>query len=472
MKILALDLGKFNTMCCYFDTKTRKHDFINAVTDRDYLTKVLKKYPSDLVVMEACGPSGWINDLAQSLKLRTLVCSTNEDAWSWSNVKRKTDKDDALKLARMAAMNELKAVHMPSEAHREFRALVKYRKTLDYRINKIKCIIRAWFVNHGIGIATGEAAWHSGRERINSFRKLLVECESNDLWKGELDIELTQLDSLTAQLDVTVKKLEAIGKNDPRIVRLRTIPGVGPRTAEILVACIDDPHRFANGRQVSAYFGLVPRQYQSGETDRNGRITKRGNPLARTILVECAWASLRYNPWAKEIYDRICGKQKTRKKKAAIALARKIAVLAWAMLKDEKDWDPKRMIEVTESYGRMNLELKEKLSAMTPKENSDQRKSRHRKEARAAKEATNGSTPAATTTSTPAQRKAPKKKTSPTIAKDSRTRTKSVLEKSGAVKSASTKLAAQRSPSAKPSTKPRRARKPVSRADARLLTNT
>ena len=300
----------------------------------------------------------------------------------------------------MAAMNELKAVHMPSEAHREFRALVKYRKTLDYRINKIKCIIRAWFVNHGIGIATGEAAWHSGRERINSFRKPLVQCTSSELWKDGLDIEITQLDSLSAQL------------------------------------------------------------------------TKRGNPLARTILVECAWASLRYNPWAKEIYDRICGKQKTRKKKAAIALARKIAVLAWAMLKDEKDWDPKRMIEVTESYGRMNLELKEKLSAMTPKENSDQRKSRHRKEARAAKEATNGSTPAATTTSTPAQRKAPKKKTSPTIAKDSRTRTKSVLEKSGAVKSASTKLAAQRSPSAKPSTKPRRARKPVSRADARLLTNT
>jgi transposase len=104
--------------------------------------------------------------------------------------------------------------------------------------------------------------------------------------------------------DVVIK-LEAIGKSDPRIVRLRTILGVGPRTAEILVACIDDPHRFNNGRQVSAYFGLVPRQYQSGETDRNGRITKRGNPLARTILTECAWASLRYNPWFKAVYDRV-----------------------------------------------------------------------------------------------------------------------------------------------------------------------
>ena len=78
MKILALDLGKFNTMCCYFDTKTRKHEFINATTDRDYLTKIFKTYPAELVVMEACGPSGWINDLATSLGHKTLVCSTNE----------------------------------------------------------------------------------------------------------------------------------------------------------------------------------------------------------------------------------------------------------------------------------------------------------------------------------------------------------------------------------------------------------
>ena len=103
MKILALDLGKFNTMCCYFDTETRKHEFINATTERNYLTTVLKKYPAGLIVMEACGPSGWIHDLCVDLKLKTLVCSTNEDAWKWSNVKRKTDRDDALKLARMAA---------------------------------------------------------------------------------------------------------------------------------------------------------------------------------------------------------------------------------------------------------------------------------------------------------------------------------------------------------------------------------
>lgn len=384
MKILALDLGKFNTMCCFFDTTTRKHHFLLATTERNYLTTVFKTHQIDLVVMEACGPSGWINDLAVSLGLKTLVCSTNEDAWRWSNVKRKTDKDDALKLARMAAMGELKAVHLPSPAHREFRSLVKYRKTLDHRVNKMKNTIRAWFVNHGIEIDKGDKAWHTGRERIDAFRKPLAECGADELWRGELDLELTQLDALNEQLNSVVKRLEAIGQSDPRIQRIMTIPGVGPRTAEILVACIDDPHRFQNGRQVSAYFGLVPRQYQSGQTDRNGRITKRGNPLARTILVECAWVSLRYNPWAKAVYERISGKQKTRKKKAAVAMARKLAVLAWALLRDEKDWNPHTMLHVTESFGRMNPSLKETLQTMKPKENSDQRKKRLRKEAREA----------------------------------------------------------------------------------------
>lgn len=297
--------------------------------------------------MEACGPSGWINDLCITLKLKTLVCSTNEDAWKWSNVKRKTDRDDALKLARMAAMNELKAVHMPTCEHREFRALVKCRKAIVQRINRVKNTIRSLFVNHGVPIDRTVKAWTSGRALVDSFRKPIHQCDSFELWKGQLDTELTQLDALFVQLAALEKKLDEIGKNDPRIVRVRTIPGVGPRTAEVLVAVIDDPLRFKNARQVSAYFGLVPKQYQSGETDRNGRISKRGSSVARAILVDCAWISLRYNDWAKKVYDRICGKQKTRKKKAAVALARKIAVVAWAMLRDQSNWDPKVMERIT-----------------------------------------------------------------------------------------------------------------------------
>ncbi len=347
MKILALDLGKFNTMCCYFDTQTRKHEFINATTERNYLTTVLKRYPADLIVMEACGPSGWIHDLCVDLKLKTLVCSTNEDAWKWSNVKRKTDRDDALKLARMAASNELQAVHVPVPKMRELRAQIKFRKAILRRMNRIKNSIRSIFVNQGISIERSLKLWTSGRSQIDAHRKPMDKCLSCEFWKGQLDTELTQLDALSLQRDATEKTLDAISKQDPRIQRLQTIPGVGPRTAEVLVAAIDNPHRFKNGRQVSAYFGLVPKQFQSGETDRNGRISKRGPSLVRASLVECAWLAIRYNEWAKKVYERIYGRQKTRKKKAAVALARKIAVVAWAMLRDETDWSPEIMERIT-----------------------------------------------------------------------------------------------------------------------------
>ena len=96
-----------------------------------------------------------------------------------------------------------------------------------------------------------------------------------------------------------------------------------------------------------------------------------------------------------------------------MALARKIAVLAWALLRDEKDWEPKRMIEITESFGKMPANVKEALQAMKPKENSDQRKSRLRKEARLAREASSDATRQPTkqpsaTTSQPKTRRARK----------------------------------------------------------------
>jgi transposase len=150
MNILAIDLGKFNSMCCFFDTKTQQHRFQAAATTRRYLTAILKNHKIDLVVMEACGPSGWICDLCQEHNLKTLACSTNEEAWRWANVKRKTDKDDALKLARLAMMRQLKPVHVPQHEVREHRTLVKYRKTLDQRINRIKNSIRSLFANRGI----------------------------------------------------------------------------------------------------------------------------------------------------------------------------------------------------------------------------------------------------------------------------------------------------------------------------------
>src|SRR5712691_9493534 len=115
-------------------------------------------------------------------------------------------------------------------------------------------------------------------------------------------------------------------------------PGVGPRLAEAMVALIDDPHRFKRARDVGAYLGLVPRQYQSGEMNRLCRITKRGSKLLRSLLVEVSWVSLRHNPWLRSLYERMNRGSKTRKKIAIVAVARHLAIYCWAMLRDGTTW--------------------------------------------------------------------------------------------------------------------------------------
>jgi len=342
---MAIDLGKFKSMVCFYNTDSQEHAFETVTTERGYFQTMLKHHSPDLVVVEACGPSGWVGDLCEELSLKLIVCSTNEAAWLFKNTKRKTDKDDALKLARLAVMNELVPTHVPSKTVREKRRLINFRKKMVNRINGIKCGIRSIFANQGMQISSGAQTWHSGRQFLIDHAKPLSQCDLEELWRGELLLEFNQLDALEAQLSTIEKRLDDLAKNDAQIQRVQTINGVGRVTAEAIVAYIDDPHRFKSGRQVGSYAGMVPRQYQSGCTDRRGRITKRGPRLLRTLLLECAWCSLRYNQWSQETYERIHADKQPRKKKAAIALARKILVLAWAMMRDDVDYDPERNVE-------------------------------------------------------------------------------------------------------------------------------
>jgi transposase len=180
----------------------------------------------------------------------------------------------------------------------------------------------------------------AGMQVLEEWRKPLGECELEELWRGELDVELTLLDKLWQQQERVGNQLEAIAKSEQRGQRLMTIPGVGRKTAEVIVTIIDDPHCFDNGRQVSAYAGLIPEQRQSGQTHRLEAITKRGSRLLRGALVEIAWMLLHFNPWALAVYNRIYAGQKTRKKTAIVAVARKLLVCCWAMLKHNQSWNP------------------------------------------------------------------------------------------------------------------------------------
>ena len=367
MNIIAIDLGKFNSMVCFYESGTQKHRFATATTEKSYFRSLLSNHPVDLVVVEACGPSGWVNDVCLELKIPIIVCSTHEEAWLFKNVKRKTDKDDALKLARMASLGHLIPTHVPSTQMREQRRLITYRKTIVNRINRCKNTIRSVFANQGVQISGGAKTWHTGRQYLIDNAKLYSDCSSDELWRGELNLELVQLERLEDHLKAIETKLELFAQKDKRTQRVMTIDGVGRVTAEAIVAYIDDPHRFKNANQVGAYAGLVPNQYQSGNTDRRGRITKRGPRLLRTLLVECAWCSLRYNLWSRETYDRIHGGKQSRKKKAAVAMARKILIVAWALMREDVDYDPKRNCELANTKHSESTPKKRKPKTEKPK---------------------------------------------------------------------------------------------------------
>lgn len=345
MKILGIDLGKFNSVACLLDTETYETLFFSFKSFRQEFKSLLAQSLPNLVVIEACTISGWVHDLCQAEQFEVLVANTNQQAWCWKHVKRKTDKDDALKLAKLASLGQIDRVYMPSSESRQYRQLVKYRKQLISRTTRIQNTIRALFSQQGIVIRSGAQAWTiAGIEHLSQYRKPMQECDSTSLWQGQIGIELDLLDHLWEEQHLLEKKLTQIAKQDSRVQLLETIPGVGRVTAEIVVAFIDDPNRFENARQVSAYAGLIPRQHQSGALNRMGRITKRGPKVLRTALVEASWLMIRYNSWAAAFYQRICGGQKTRKKQAIIALARKLLVRCWTLLRKKEKWDDQKAI--------------------------------------------------------------------------------------------------------------------------------
>ncbi len=122
-KILAIDLGKFKSVTYLLETKTNETEFWTMATDRHYLEAALKRYAPDLVVIEACSLVGWIHDVCTSLGYQVLVCNPAQEPWKWKHLQRKTDRDDALKIATLAALDQLVPVYIPGREQREFRSL-------------------------------------------------------------------------------------------------------------------------------------------------------------------------------------------------------------------------------------------------------------------------------------------------------------------------------------------------------------
>src|SRR5882724_11304451 len=234
--ILAIDLGKYNCVLCWYEPDTRGETFRSVATTAADLQRELTRQPVTLVVFEACSQAGWVHDLCEQLGLAAVVASTTGAAWQWKRVKRKTDRDDARKLARLAAVGEIDPVAVPPRAVRQWKSLIGLRKRLVSDRVRGQNRIRALLVCQGLPAPMGAKAWTAlGLAGIGQFARTLADCGPDELWRGELHLLLERLRFLDTQTREIEAKLDGLAKSDRRVALLESIPGVGPRTAEVIV---------------------------------------------------------------------------------------------------------------------------------------------------------------------------------------------------------------------------------------------
>jgi transposase len=247
--------------------------------------------------------------------------------------KRKHDRIDARKLAKLLYLDEVPPVYVPAGETRSWRQLIEYRRHLVDKRTRTKNGLRSLLRSFGIVAPPG--LW---------TRKGLVWLASaawpNELAACQRDMLLEELRHFDQQVARVTKVLDEMGSRHPGVALLQTIPGVGPRTAEAVVAYIDDPQRFARNRQVGAYFGLVPCEDSSAGAHRLGHITKEGPSSARKLLIEASWQVIRRCPAMRAFFERIAGGKPDRRKIALVATGHRLLRCMLAMLQSGEVWRP------------------------------------------------------------------------------------------------------------------------------------
>lgn len=186
----------------------------------------------------------------------------------------------------------------PSSEVRSWRGFIRHRHKLVSDRTRAKNAIRALL--RGLGVETPKRLWtQQGLAWLRSVRL------DNELDVVRRDMLVERLSFLTAMVHRVEKTLSRMGSRHPGVQLLRTIPGVGARTAEAVVAWVDEPSRFHRIKGAGRYFGLVPCQDASGRTNRLGHITREGPAVVRWLLTEAAWQAVRRSPVIRTFYERV-----------------------------------------------------------------------------------------------------------------------------------------------------------------------
>ena len=336
MDHLGIDLHKKSSQICLL---TPGGELLERriQTTRDSFAAALGSRPRTRILIEASTESEWAARCLEELGHEVIVADPNyAPMYAQRTRKVKTDRRDARALAEACRLGAYRRAHRTSDAQQHVRAQVAVREVLVQTRCKYVLLAGALLRRQGLRWASGGPETFPARVGRLSLSETL---------QGEIAPLLAMVKILTTQIQEADHRLVCLIESDPRAQRLCTVPGVGPVTAATFVATLDQVERFGGAHQVEAYLGLVPRELSSGEKQCRGRITKAGNGRARWLLVEAAWCILRYKKpetralrrWAERIALR------RGKSRAAVALARRLAGILFAMLRDGTTYQPEKL---------------------------------------------------------------------------------------------------------------------------------
>ncbi|MCW1988450.1 UNVERIFIED_ORG: transposase [Sphingomonas sp. R1F5B] len=329
----ALDVSMDKAAICVMDASGRILLEAVAPSDPDAITRCLAPYGAELelVGFEAGPLSEWLYRGLQDAGMTVVLMETRQVRAALSAMVMKTDRNDARGMAQLLRSGWFRPVHVKAIPAREQRTLLTARSTLMRRQKDIENSVRGLL--KGFGLRLGRllrGRWDDAVREIVSGNATLASI---------IEPLLIARQALRDQLAVLDRQVRAVVRADAICRRLMTAPGVGAIVALTFRATVDDPACFRSSKSIGPCFGLTPRKYQSGEIDRNGGISRAGDPAVRVALFEAAHVLMtrvakwsRIKAWAMNIAKRRGAKR------AKVALARKLGVVLHRMWIDEADF--------------------------------------------------------------------------------------------------------------------------------------
>ena len=335
----GLDVGLKSTFICVVDSEGTQVHAAEVASDAEVISRALSAL--EVSYARVGLETGQLSiHLSKALRAKgwPVVCmDARQVAAALSTTVNKTDKNDARGIAHLLRCGLYREVHVKSDAACDTRILLASRRQLMTQVAGLESTLRGLLKIHGVVL--GPANRLSFLPRVKAAITGLGVGARAGL--EALVVSLEQLRAACKSLNAEVKKQST---HDARSRLLMSMPGVGPLTSTMLVATLDDAGRFMKSRSVGAYLGLTPRQYSSGETQRQGRISCAGPAECRAMLYEAAHCLLHF--YKKPSHLKAWGLKLAKKKgmkRAIVAVARRMAVIMHRMLVTGQGYDDNRL---------------------------------------------------------------------------------------------------------------------------------